>query len=113
MVVSVFRSISEICLLRLVSFAELRDHHTQARVAIDEAVKETLHYTPLRMIDTKTGHLCEEARIRSLFEDDSVFGDLIVSMTERMDTDRIKCVVEGFFRCHVLPQMARQRTSMQ
>jgi hypothetical protein len=52
------------------------------------------------MIDTKTGYLCEEARLRSVFEGDPVCGDLIVSMTECMpvDTARIKRVVKEFFQ---------------
>jgi len=54
------------------------------------------------MVDTEIGHLCEEARTRSLFEGDPVFGDLVVSMTEHMDTDRIQRVVEEFFRYAML-----------
>ena len=81
-------------------FVELHHQHTPAKAVIDKTVKETLHNAPLRMIDTKTGHLCEEARLRSVFEGDPVFGELIVSMTEciPVDTARIKHVVEKFFQ---------------
>ena len=79
-------------------FVELRDHHTRTKAAIDEIVKETLHNVPVRMIDTETGHLCEAARLRSVFEGDPVFGDLILSMAECIDIPRIKGVVKEFFR---------------
>ena len=84
--------------VKLDIFVELRHQHAHAKAAINETVKETLHNVPLRMIDTKTGHLCEEARLRSEFESDPAFGDLIVSMTECMDTALIKRVVKEFFR---------------
>lgn len=96
MVVSVFCSCSERCLLTIC--IESRHQHAHAKAVVDETVKETLHDVPLRMIDTKTGHLCEERRLRSEFEGDPVFMDLVASMTECMDTARIKRVVKEFFR---------------
>ena len=74
-------------------------------MAIDETVKVALHNAPLRMIDTETGLPCEETLLRSVFEDDPVFGDLIVSMsmTEHMDTGRIMPVAKEFFRYVIFP----------
>ena len=90
------RLIPERCLLRF--FAVLLDQNAHMRATIDETVKEILHNAPLRMIDTETGHLCEAARLKSVFEGNLVFGDLILSMTERVDTAHIKHVVKEFFR---------------
>ena len=82
----------------ILDHVKLPDQHTRAKAAIDETVKEILHNVPLRMIDTKTGHLCDEARLRNVFENDPVFWDLVPSVTDVTDVARIKQVVKDFFQ---------------
>ena len=61
---------------------------------------DTINHAPLRMIDTETGQLCDAARLRIVFQNDKVFGNLIASRLGDMSTphqDDINHDVENFF----------------
>ena len=49
------------------------------------------------MIDTKSGHLYNDARLRSVFGNDPVFWDIVLSGTDATDA-RIKQAVKDFFQ---------------
>jgi len=71
---------------------------SQTKAAIRSAVKRTWRDAPLVVINTVTGHLCDQRECMDEFEADPKFLELVASMTTRLDHSRIREVVQGYFR---------------
>ncbi|KAI9571008.1 hypothetical protein HD554DRAFT_235454 [Boletus coccyginus] len=80
---------------------ELRKNYvspSQTEAAIHSAVKQTQRDAPLVVINTKTGHLCDQRERMNEFEADPKYVELVASMTTRLDYSRIQEVVQEYFR---------------
>ena len=71
---------------------------SQTKAAIRSAVKQAQRDTPLVIINTKTGRLCDQRERMDEFETDPKFVELVASMTTRLDHSRIRQVVQEYFR---------------
>ena len=65
---------------------------------IRDCVKKVQRKTPLVLINTKTGRLCDEHKRLDEFEADSKFKELVSSMTTKLDHSCIMQTVEEYFR---------------
>ena len=54
--------------------------------------------SPLVLIDVKSGFLCDGPKRRDIFKSEQQFEELVSSMTEQLDHERIQRVVEEYFR---------------
>ncbi|KAG2367094.1 hypothetical protein BDR07DRAFT_1394283 [Suillus spraguei] len=77
---------------------------SQVEDAIQRAVWNELEYSPLRLLNTSTGMLCDRAAQISTFKTSAEYKELLSSVTKRSDlrTGRIKDVVAMYFRCALL-----------
>ncbi|KAI9571763.1 hypothetical protein HD554DRAFT_2016457, partial [Boletus coccyginus] len=71
---------------------------SQTKEAIRNVVKQTQRNTPLVVINTKTGRLCDQGERMNEFEVDPKFVELVASMTTGLDYSRIEDVVQEYFR---------------
>ena len=65
---------------------------------IRRVMKQTIRDTPRVLINTFSGRLCDKAEQLSVFEDLSIFKELVSSMTTQLDLPRIEQVVKEYCR---------------
>jgi tetratricopeptide (TPR) repeat protein len=90
-----------------VQIRELRQQFlspSEAEDAIQKAVRTELEYSPLRLLNTSTGLLCDRATQISFFKMSLEYKELLSHTTKRSDLQmkRIKDVVATYFRCVLL-----------
>ena len=66
--------------------------------AIRSSVKWTQRDAPPTLINTETGHLCDQNQRLDEFEGDPKFKELVASMTTGLDKSRITQTVQHYFR---------------
>ena len=71
---------------------------SQSRTTIETVVREATKITPLVLIDVKSGRLCDGAERMDTFTSEPEFKELVSSMTEKLDDERILQVVVEYFR---------------
>ena len=65
--------------------------------------------SPLVLIDIKSGRLCDAPERMRMFKSEPQFNELRSSMTEQLDGERMRQVVEEYFQCDALACMGRER----
>ncbi|KAG2366674.1 heterokaryon incompatibility protein-domain-containing protein, partial [Suillus spraguei] len=77
---------------------------SQVENAIQRAVWKELEYSPLRLLNTSTGLLCDRAAQMSTFKTSAEYKELLSSTTKHSDlqTGLITDVVARYFRCVLL-----------
>ena len=82
-------------------FSELRKKYappSQSETVVDNSINEVFRICPLVLIDVKSGRLCDGPKRRDIFKSEQQFKELISSMAERLDHERIQRVVEEYFQ---------------
>lgn len=72
------------------------------KMVIRNAVKEIIQDSPLVLIDTETGRLCDKAQQGSSFEDLTMFKELVSFATMPQDHLRVVHAVEEYYRYAML-----------
>ena len=92
-------------LLLMISFAELRQQgmdSPQIETAINTIVTETLRHSPLVLINTDSGRLCDKSMRTRAFQAYPKFKDLILSPLSQLDPETIQKIVTEYFRYSTL-----------
>ena len=77
---------------------ELFHQYVDATQPIRKVVEETIRHMPRVLIDTTTGRLYDKTRQAEAFEELPTFDELRSSMTTRLDRERIRKDVKGFYQ---------------
>ena len=80
--------------------------------AIRTFIGATIHDSPLVLINTISGHLCDKSEQTAALEKMSAFRDLVSSMTTHIDHIHRAGSRTNFPTCYILAQMGGQRTSV-
>ena len=70
----------------------------QSVVIIDDAIRGVLNISPLVLIDVKSGHLCDGPKRIRIFKSEPEFRELLASIIEQSDSDRVQPAVEKYFQ---------------
>ncbi|KAI9461109.1 hypothetical protein HD554DRAFT_1529887 [Boletus coccyginus] len=70
---------------------------SQKRRAIEDTVRKVFKHGPLVLIDVTTGRLCDRQVLPDLFKSDLTFKELVSSMTEEIDKERIRKTINEYF----------------
>ncbi|KAF8556859.1 hypothetical protein OG21DRAFT_1482770 [Imleria badia] len=71
---------------------------SQSKTAIESVVRGVSKICPIVLIDVKCGRLCDGPERMDTFKSESQFKELVSSMTERLDDERILRVVVKYFQ---------------
>lgn len=84
----------------LMCVADLRAKYVstaEKRKAIEDTVRKVFKYGPLVLIDVTTGRLCDRQVLPDLFKFDATFKELVSSMTQEVDKERVWEIVSKYF----------------
>ncbi|KAF8556850.1 hypothetical protein OG21DRAFT_1482764 [Imleria badia] len=71
---------------------------SRSKTAIEGVVREVSKITPIVLIDIESGRLCDGPKRLHIFKSGSQFKELVSSMTEKLDDERILRVVKKYFQ---------------
>ncbi|KAF8550473.1 hypothetical protein OG21DRAFT_1446572 [Imleria badia] len=71
---------------------------SRLKSAIESVVREVSKICPIVLIDIESGRLCDGPKRLHIFRLESQFKELVSSMTEQLDDERILRVVEKYFQ---------------
>ncbi|KAG8215514.1 hypothetical protein J3R82DRAFT_9161 [Butyriboletus roseoflavus] len=66
--------------------------------AVLEVFRKFVDNSPFRLIDTRSGRLCDAEKRRKIFKEDPIFKELVSSMTTQLHLERINTVTRQYFQ---------------
>ena len=71
---------------------------SRSKTMIEDIVRGVFKTSPLVLIDVKSGYLCDRQKRTDTFKSESQFKELVSSLTEEFDDERIRRVVQKYFQ---------------
>ena len=86
--------------LKLICAGQGRKYTSRSKweTPIENVVRGVIKRSPFVLIDVKSGHLCDARKRMRTFKAEPEFKELISSITERLDGDRVRKVAEKYFQ---------------
>ena len=86
--------------LKLICAGQGRKYASRSKweTPIENVVRGVIKRSPFVLIDVKSGHLCDAPRRMRTFKAEPEFKELLFSITERLDGDRVRKVGEKYFQ---------------